>query len=296
MSAAVAGSLALPAPARSVRPCLRLVNAKAGGTSLSSLPLRSAALRSRRGSRLVGVRASAQAGLDKDYFRTLPSDVKQEVRDAAWALTSSVSPREAGAELADALAKAGEALEGRADAQDAHAAAETIKRLVPSLPEGTNYAGLARRLTNAARSLKTAVNALPAGSRDNAPIAELARSLDSSAQTVSEKAKTVPDTQTTGVAVATPEWALGPIKVTLTPEKALVGAGISVVFGILSYYVTSNFDAIMAGQADSYANSNALVLAQTLRGAALVAGYGSAVLSVIVAAGLVALALSGKRE
>lgn len=81
----------------------------------------------------------------------------------------------------------------------------------------------------------------------------------------------------------------GELQVELTSEKAYVGAAIAVVFGFISWELSQGIQSIPESSLQ-YANDNALLLAKSLRGALLVSGYASTILSAISSVGLLLLA------
>ncbi|KAG9145667.1 hypothetical protein Leryth_018712 [Lithospermum erythrorhizon] len=87
----------------------------------------------------------------------------------------------------------------------------------------------------------------------------------------------------------------GELQVALTPEKAYVGAVISLVFGILSWEVSQGIQSIPESSLQ-YANENAVLLGKSLRGALLAIFYSSAILSAFATVGLVLLGQQLKSE
>ncbi|KAF9586795.1 hypothetical protein IFM89_039986 [Coptis chinensis] len=73
-----------------------------------------------------------------------------------------------------------------------------------------------------------------------------------------------------------------------TPEKAYIGAGISIVFGILSWELSQGIQSIPESSLQ-YANDNALLLGKSLRGALLAICYSSTILSASATVGLILL-------
>nr|XP_029116903.1 uncharacterized protein LOC105032626 isoform X2 [Elaeis guineensis]XP_029116904.1 uncharacterized protein LOC105032626 isoform X2 [Elaeis guineensis] len=80
----------------------------------------------------------------------------------------------------------------------------------------------------------------------------------------------------------------GELQVELTPGKAYGGAAIGLVFGLLSWEPSQGIQSIPESSLQ-YAHYNALPLAKSLRGALLVLGYSSTVLSAFASMGLVLL-------
>ncbi|KAK9082917.1 hypothetical protein Scep_029388 [Stephania cephalantha] len=84
-------------------------------------------------------------------------------------------------------------------------------------------------------------------------------------------------------------------KVELTPKKANIGAAIGVVFGFLSWELAQGIQSIPESSLQ-YAKDNAYLLAKSLRGALLVIGYSSTILSAVASAGLVLLGIQLKSK
>lgn len=80
----------------------------------------------------------------------------------------------------------------------------------------------------------------------------------------------------------------GELQVALTPEKANIGAAIAFAFGFLSWELSQGIQNIPESSFQ-YANDNALMLAKSLRGALLVIGYSSTLLSAFASVGLLLL-------
>ncbi|ONI05043.1 hypothetical protein PRUPE_6G353000 [Prunus persica] len=80
----------------------------------------------------------------------------------------------------------------------------------------------------------------------------------------------------------------GELQLELTSDKAIIGAIISVGFGILSWELAQGIQNIPESSLQ-YANENALMLAKSLRGALLAVCYSSAFLSALTSVGLVLL-------
>ncbi|KAK2988622.1 hypothetical protein RJ640_026437, partial [Escallonia rubra] len=80
----------------------------------------------------------------------------------------------------------------------------------------------------------------------------------------------------------------GELQVELTPEKAYIGAAIAFVFGILSWEVSQGIQSTPESSLQ-YANDNALLLAQSLRGALVAIFYSSTFLSAMASVALVLL-------
>ncbi|KAG0484978.1 hypothetical protein HPP92_008825 [Vanilla planifolia] len=80
----------------------------------------------------------------------------------------------------------------------------------------------------------------------------------------------------------------GELQVAVTPEKAFIGAVIAAAFGLLSWELSQGIQNI-PDSSFQYANDNAVILAKSLRGALLVLGYSSTVLSAFVLVGLLLL-------
>ncbi|XP_071713373.1 uncharacterized protein [Rutidosis leptorrhynchoides] len=97
--------------------------------------------------------------------------------------------------------------------------------------------------------------------------------------------------------VETRMFKFGELQVELTREKAYIGAAIAFVYGIVSWEISQGIQNIPESSFQ-YANDNALAIAKSLRGALLVAFYGSTVLSGFATIGLALLARelkSGKK-
>ncbi|KAI7734037.1 hypothetical protein M8C21_026554, partial [Ambrosia artemisiifolia] len=89
----------------------------------------------------------------------------------------------------------------------------------------------------------------------------------------------------------------GELQVELTREKAYIGAAIGFVYGIISWELSQGIQNIPEGTFQ-YANENAAMIAQSLRGTLIVLFYGSTVLSAFATLGLVLLSRelkSGKK-
>ncbi|CAM8939430.1 unnamed protein product [Rhodiola kirilowii] len=222
--------------------------------------------------------------LPADYFALLPQDLRLDLNDAAFDLSNGPVIDECGQELGNLLLNLSKAWESA----DTATSSNLIRRL-PSL-EGS--------LTDAA---KTALGKrlVAAGRRYQSMGLYGQGELQKIANTMTKAGKLLASLQVSGIPEApkseTRMFKFGELQVAFTADKANIGAVIAFIFGIISWELTQGIQNVPETSLQ-YANDNALLLAKSLRGALLAAGYGSTILSAFASVGLVLLGMQLKSE
>ncbi|XP_024401850.1 uncharacterized protein [Physcomitrium patens] len=228
---------------------------------------------------------SASLVLPANYFERLPSDLRVDCKDAAFALSNGALNDECGEQAGDLLMQLSRTWE-RCDTSAAAAVAKQLPTLLDKLPNQSSSQSVGRRFVRAGRFFTAT------GQYENGELLKIGKAL-----TAAGEAFSVGDLPVTETPVATTKaFKFGDLQLEITAQKAYFGAAVSVVFGLLSWQLTSG----LQNQSDNslqFANDNAFLLATSLRGALLAAGYFCAVLSALTMVGLLVLASTiGKEE
>ncbi|KAI3706101.1 hypothetical protein L1987_76357 [Smallanthus sonchifolius] len=225
--------------------------------------------------------------LPSDYFSQLPRDLRLDLNDAAFDLSNGPVIEQCGQELGMTLLNISRAWES-ADTLTSTALINNLPPLVNSLTSN-NKSALGKRLTSAGRRFQSM------GQYGQGELQRISKALISTGKLLSS----TPVTEETKEESKgeTRMFKFGELQVELTREKAYIGAVIGLVYGIISWELSQGIQNIPEGTFQ-YANDNALLIAQSLRGTLLVLFYGSTVLSAFATIGLVLLSRelkSGKK-
>ncbi|GAQ88281.1 hypothetical protein KFL_004150050 [Klebsormidium nitens] len=225
--------------------------------------------------------AGILAGLDADFLKNLPQDLKADAKFSGFQLANGPLDREVGDSAAAVLGGLGRAFESL-DAKAAAAAARGLADAAAGLPpKSSERARFGRRL---------AAFAGPLRSGDCEELKQVARALSAAGKSIAEGAEEKP------VTPPSPESKVlkfGNLQVELTRQKAFGGVVVAFVFGFLCARLTAGLQSI---EPDSmqYANDSASALAQSLRVTLLAAGWSCTAMSAFSAVGLLALGLQMK--
>nr|XP_043616572.1 uncharacterized protein LOC122588505 [Erigeron canadensis] len=217
--------------------------------------------------------------LPPDYFSLLPNDLRLDLNDAAFDLSNGPVMDQCGQELGMTLLNISRAWES-ADTSTSTALVNNLPLLFSSLTSN-NKSALGKRLTSAGRRFQSmgqyGQGELQRISKAMISIGKLLSSIPVSEET---------DKESKG---ETRMFKFGELQVELTREKAYIGAVIAFVYGIISWEISQGLQNVPESSFQ-YANENAALIAQSLRGALLVTFYGSTVLSGFATIGLLLLA------
>ncbi|XP_021734752.1 uncharacterized protein LOC110701405 [Chenopodium quinoa] len=222
--------------------------------------------------------------LPSDYFAKLPRDLRLDLNDAAFDLSNGPVLDECGQELGETLLNLTRAWES-ADTSTSSSLAKQLPLLETSLTD-REKAAFGKRLLSAGRRFQSM------GQYGQGELERIAKSMISVGKLLSATA--VPTTEELPKAESR-TFKFGELQVEVTPEKAIIGAVIAVVFGILSWQLSQGIQSISDGKLQ-YANDNALLLAKSLRTSLIAMFYTSTLLSGFSAVGLVLLAVQLKSK
>ncbi|KAL4557537.1 hypothetical protein LXL04_035718 [Taraxacum kok-saghyz] len=223
--------------------------------------------------------------LPPDYFSQLPRDLRLDLNDAAFDLSNGPVMEQCGQELGMTLLNISRAWES-ADLSTSSALVNSLPQLVNSLTNN-NKSALGKRLIAAGRRFQSM------GQYGQGELQMISKAMISIGNVLS--LTPVSDSTEEGSKDETRMFKFGELQVELTREKAYIGAAIGFVYGIISWEVSQGLQNVPESSFQ-YANDNAALIAQSLRGALLVIFYGSTVLSAFATLGLVLLARDLKSE
>lgn len=212
--------------------------------------------------------------LPSDYLANLPNDLRLDLNDAAFDLSNGPVLDECGQELGEILLNLSRAWE-KADTSSSNAIVQQLPSLLNSL-KGKEKSAFGKRLIKAGRRFSSM------GLYGEGELQKIAKAMIEAGEVLSSGAVNETDEKPD---VETRMFKFGSLQVQLTPSKANIGAAIALVFGFLSWELAQGIQSIPESSLE-YANDNALLLAKSLRGALLVAGYTSTVLSTSTSIGL----------
>lgn len=217
--------------------------------------------------------------LPDDYFQKLPQDLRLDLNDAAFDLSSGPVKAECGDELGQTLLNITRAWEA-ADTSTSEKLMSRLPLLVSSL-SSSKKAALGKHLVSASRRFQSM------GQYGQGELQQISKVMNRvgkllSASPVTQEASEEPKQETKVLK-------FGELQVELTADKAYIGAVVGFVFGILSWQVSQGIQSIPESSLE-YANDNAVLLAKSLRGVLLAIFYSSTVLSGFTSIGLVLLA------
>ncbi|XP_076884663.1 uncharacterized protein LOC143533923 [Bidens hawaiensis] len=225
--------------------------------------------------------------LPSDYFSQLPRDLRLDLNDAAFDLSNGPVLEQCGQELGTILLNISRAWES-ADTSTSTALVNNLPSLVNSLSSNKKSA-LGKRLISAGRRFQSM------GQYGQGELQRISKAMISTGKLLSSTPVTEEVNEESKA--ETRMFKFGELQVELTREKAYIGAVIGFVYGIISWELSQGIQNIPESTFQ-YANDNASLIGQSLRGTLLVLFYGSTVLSVFATIGLVLLSRelkSGKK-
>ncbi|KAG7970247.1 hypothetical protein I3843_07G072700 [Carya illinoinensis] len=214
--------------------------------------------------------------LPQDYFAQLPRDLRIDLNDAAFDLSSGPVIDECGQELGEILLNLCRAWE-LADTSTSYSLARKLPELEMSLTDSAKSA-LGKRLVCAGMRFQSM------GQYGQGELQKIAKVMITTGRLLSANTTAVEEQSKD----ETRMLKFGDLQVELTPDKANIGAVIGFAFGILSWQLSQGIQNIPESSLQ-YANDNALLLAKSLRGALLALCYTSTILSAFTSVGLVLL-------
>ncbi|XP_010435565.1 PREDICTED: uncharacterized protein LOC104719351 [Camelina sativa] len=225
--------------------------------------------------------------LPSDYFQQLPNDLRLDLNDAAFDLSNGPIIDECGQELGETLMNLSRAWE-QADTSTSRSLVEKLPELEISLTDGAKSA-FGRRLISAGKRFQGM------GQYGQGELQKIAKAMISTGKVLSANTSSVPVNNETNS--GTKILKFGDLQVAVTPQKAYTGAAIAFIYGILSWQISQGIQNTPENSLQ-YANDNALVIGNSLRGSLLALFYASTVLSGFTTAGLILLAkqLSSEKE
>ncbi|KAL2600861.1 hypothetical protein AAZV13_10G135200 [Glycine max] len=224
--------------------------------------------------------------LPSDYFAKLPRDLRLDLNDAAFHLSSGPVLDECGQELGETLLNLSRAWE-LADTSTSHSLVKKLP-LIEAKLTGSAKSALGKHLVSAGRRFQSM------GQYGQGEPQKIAKAVIAAGRALSASS-------TSAVIVEelkeeTRVLKFGELQVEITPDKANIGAVIGLVFGgwkqgklnscfnlehmILSWEVAQGIQNIPDSSLQ-YANDNALLLAKSLKGALLAIFYSSTFLSAL---------------
>ncbi|KAH7669718.1 hypothetical protein IHE45_11G096800 [Dioscorea alata] len=215
--------------------------------------------------------------LPPDFLAKLPGDLRLDLNDAAFDLANGSVIDECGREVGEMLLNLSKAWE-QADTSTSN----SIARQLPSLEgylSGNAKSAFGRRLVSAGRRFEAM------GMYGQGALQKIAKVMIKTGNLLSQSPITKTDKKPKNESRV---FKFGELQVEVTPENAYIGAGIGLVFGVLSWQLGQGVQSIPESSMQ-YANDNALLLAKSLRGALLVLFFSSAILSAFASVGLVLL-------
>ncbi|VVB08462.1 unnamed protein product [Arabis nemorensis] len=225
--------------------------------------------------------------LPSDYFQQLPADLRLDLNDAAFDLSNGPIIHECGQELGETLLNLSRAWE-QADTSASRSLVAKLPELETSLTDGARSA-FGRRLISAGKRFQGM------GQYGQGDLQKIAKTMITIGEVLSASTSSV--SVSTESKSETRMFKFGDLQVAVSPQKAYAGAAIAFVYGILSWQISQGIQNIPESSLQ-YANDNATLLGQSLRGSLLALFYASTVLSGFTTAGLLLLAkqLSSEKE
>ncbi|KAI3995747.1 hypothetical protein MKX01_007226 [Papaver californicum] len=216
--------------------------------------------------------------LPPDYFAQLPNDLRLDLNDAAFDISSGPVIDECGQEMGEALLNLSRAWEV-ADTSTSSDIACKLPALA-SLLTGNARSAFGKRLISSGRRFQSM------GQYGQGELQRIAKAMIKAGQLLSASAVTTasdkePKTERM--------LKFGNLQVELTATKANIGAAIAFVFGIICWQLSQGIQSTPESSLQ-YANDNALLLGKSLRGALLALCYSSTILSGFSTIGLILLA------
>ncbi|CAD5171119.1 unnamed protein product [Musa acuminata subsp. malaccensis] len=215
--------------------------------------------------------------LPPDYLSSLPRDLRLDLNDAAFDLSNGPVLDDCGEVVGDLLLNLSRAWE-QADTSTSNSLARQLPSMESFLTKNVK-ASLGKRLVSAGRRFQAM------GQYADGEPQKIATTMIKIGKQLSRGPVVTGDEEPK---METRTLKFGELQVELTSKKAFIGAGIGLVFGILSWQISRGIENIPESSLE-YANDNALLLAKSLRGALLALFYSSAALSVFTSIGLVLL-------
>ncbi|KAJ8505160.1 hypothetical protein OPV22_006046 [Ensete ventricosum] len=215
--------------------------------------------------------------LPPDYLSSLPHDLRLDLNDAAFDLSNGPVLDECGEVVGELLLNLSRAWE-QADTSTSNSLARQLPSMESFLTKNVQ-ASLGKRLVSAGRRFQAM------GQYADGEPQKIATTMIKIGKKLS-RGPVITGNEEPKMETRTLKF--GELQVELTSKKAFIGAGIGLVFGILSWQISRGIENIPEGSL-GYANDNALLLAKSLRGALLALFYSSTALSAVASVGLVLL-------
>ncbi|KAH9307954.1 hypothetical protein KI387_035865, partial [Taxus chinensis] len=214
--------------------------------------------------------------LPPNYLAELPVDLRLDLNDAAFDLSSGRLNQECGEKFGQILMQLSQAWE-KADTQGAAEIATLFPSLQGSLTENIE-AAVGKRLIRAGRRFASV------GQYGEGELQKISKSMIAAGEALARNSSSA--TEQEQPIDETRILKFGTLQVELTPKKAYIGSIFALAFGILSWQLSV---AVQSTPEDSlqYANGNALLYAKSLRGALLALCYSSTILSGSTMVGLI---------
>lgn len=224
---------------------------------------------------------SESLALPANYLERLPSDLRVDLKDAAFALSSGALNSECGEQAGNLLMQLSQACE-RGNTQALAASARQLPTLADKLSNESSSQFVGGRFIRAGRYFTAT------GQYEGGELEKIGKALIAAGEAFT---RGKPPAETP-ISTAR-EFKFGDLQVDITAQRAYIGAAFSLVFGLLSWQLTSG----LQNQSDSsYANDNAFALATSLRGTLLSAGYFCTALSAFTMVGLIVLGITISSE
>eukprot|EP01018_Ginkgo_biloba_P019425 Gb_16553 [translate_table: standard] len=222
--------------------------------------------------------------LPSDYLAQLPNDLRLDLNDAAFDLASGLVKQECGEQFGEILMKLSQAWE-KADTQATIEVASVLPSLEGSLSDDIKRA-LGKRFKSAGRHFAST------GEYGQGELQKIAKAMVAAGEALAAGPSS---TGTEKPIAQARSLKFGTLQVELTSKQAYIGSVIALAFGILQWQLAASVQSIPEDSLQ-YANGNALVLSQSLRGALLVLCYSCTLLSAITMVGLFLLGREASSE
>jgi len=213
--------------------------------------------------------------LPPDYLAELPNDLRLDLNDAAFELANGPLKEECGEKFGELLMKLSQAWE-KADTRATAEIASSFLYFQGSLTENVKFA-LGKRLIRAGRRFASM------GQYGQGELQKIAKSMVTAGEAMSARSARAIDEQKPIDQARTLKF--GSLEVELTSKQAYIGSIIALAFGILSWKLSTGVQSVPKDSLQ-YANENALLLGNSLRGTLLALCYSCTLLSGVTMVGL----------
>ncbi|MCL7047325.1 hypothetical protein MKW94_022530 [Papaver nudicaule] len=216
--------------------------------------------------------------LPPDYFAELPNDLRLDLNDAAFDISSGPVIDECGQDMGEALLNLSRAWEA-ADTSTSSDIARKLPALASLLTTNAKSA-FGKRLISSGRRF------LSMGQYGQGELQRIAKAMIKAGKLLSASAVTSTNDEKPKMERM---LKFGSLQVELTATKANIGAVIAFGFGVICWQLSQGIQSTPESSLQ-YANDNALLLGKSLRGALLALCYSSTILSGFSTIGLILLA------